>query len=55
MLEKMETIENLLRQLNAKIDNFVGYEELSERERTELRRIRKEVRSGEVVSLDEAF
>jgi hypothetical protein len=55
VMEKMEHIEKLLLQLNAKIDNFLGYEELTSDEMEELKKIRREVRSGEYVPLDKAF
>jgi len=55
MMEKMEHIEKLLLQLNAKIDNFLGYEDLSSDEQEELKRIRHEIKSGEYVPLDKAL
>ena len=53
VMEKMEHIERLLLQLNAKIDNFLGYEDLTSEE--ELKQIRREVKSGEYVPLDKAL
>jgi len=55
VMEKMEHIERLLLQLNAKIDNFLGYEDLTPREKEDLKKIRAEVKSGEYVSLDKAL
>jgi hypothetical protein len=55
VMEKMEHIEKLLLQLNAKIDNFLGYEELTSDEKEELKKIRREVRSGEYIPMDKAF
>ena len=54
-MEKMNTIEQLLIQLNAKIENFLGNEILSEDEKKELDQIRKEIKSGEYVPIDQAF
>ncbi len=54
-LEKINHIENLLLELNAKVDNFLCSEELSEEERKEVDALRKEVASGEYVSFDEVF
>ena len=55
VMEKMEHIERLLLQLNAKIDNFLGYEDLTSDEQEELKKIRREVKNGEYVSLDRAL
>lgn len=55
VVERLERIERLLIQLNAKIDNFLGYESLSEEEREELRRMREEVKRGEFVRFEELF
>lgn len=53
--EKMNTIEQLLLQLSAKIENFLGYEILSEEEQKELDQVRKEIKSREYVPMDQAF
>jgi len=42
VVERLERIERLLITLNAKIDNFLGYEEITEKEREELRKMREE-------------
>lgn len=55
VVERLERIERLLIQLNAKIDNFLGYESLGEEEREELRRMREEVKRGEFVRFEELF
>jgi hypothetical protein len=55
LMEKMNTIEQLLLQLNTKIDNFLGYEILSEEEQKELDQVREEIKSGESVPMDQAF
>lgn len=55
LMEKMNTIEQLLLQLNAKIDNFLGYEILSEEEQKEHDQVREEIKSGESVPMDQAF
>jgi hypothetical protein len=46
VMEKLEHIEKLILQLNARIDNFLGYEDLTPDERDELKKIRREVKSG---------
>jgi len=55
VLKRINDIEKILIEINAKIDNFIGYEELTEKERRELRKIREEVKRGEYVSFDEVF
>lgn len=55
LLEKMNRIEMLLLEIHSKIDNFLGFEELSEEERKEIELIEKEVESGEYFTFDEVF
>jgi len=55
VVERLERIERLLVTLNAKIDNFLGYEDLREKEREELKKMREEVRRGEFVRFEELF
>jgi len=52
VMEKLEHIEKLILQLNARIDNFLGYENLTPDEKVELKKIRGEVRAGEYSLLD---
>ncbi len=53
--KKLDTIETLLREINAKIDNFLGFETLSKEEKEEINRIRSEVASGEFDSIETVF
>ncbi len=55
VLKKMERIEELLLELNAKIDNFLGFEEISSEEREEIEALRKEVKDGKYVPFDKVF
>ena len=55
VVERLERIERLLVALNAKIDNFLGYEDLREKEREELKKMREEVRRGEFARFEELF
>ncbi len=55
VVERLERIERLLIALNAKIDNFLGHEELTEKELEELRKMREEVKRGEFVRFEELF
>ncbi|KCZ71857.1 hypothetical protein ANME2D_01912 [Candidatus Methanoperedens nitroreducens] len=53
ILTHLIKIENQLTMLNSKIDNFLGFEELSEEELEELDRIEEEMEKGNKISLDE--
>jgi len=55
VIERLERIEKLLIALNSKVDNFLGYESLTKREREELRQMREEVRKGDFVKFEELF
>ena len=55
IVEKIERIEELLLEINGKIDNFMGFEDLSEIEKEEVRTLREEVRSREYLTFDEVF
>ena len=50
LLEKINNIE-----LNTKIDNLLGYEDLTEEEKKELEKTREEIKKGECVSFEELF
>ncbi len=53
LFKKVLRIEKLLEQLNLKIDNFMGIEVLDEEEQKELLSIRKEIKNGEYVDLED--
>ena len=55
LLEKVNNIERMIMELNTKIDNFLGYEDLTEEEKREIEKIREEVKKGEYVKFDEVF
>ncbi len=55
VIERLERIEKLLIALNSKVDNVLGYESLTKREREELRQMREEVRRGNFVKFEELF
>ena len=55
LLEKIGHTEMLLLEINSKIDNFLGFEKLSEEERKEIELIEREVESGEYLTFDEVF
>ena len=55
LLEKINKIERMITELNAKIDNFLGYEDLTEEEKRESKKIREEIKKGEYVKFDEVF
>jgi len=49
ILKKISNIERMLIEINSKIDNFPGMEELTEGEWEEVGEIRKEIKKGEYV------
>jgi hypothetical protein len=53
--EKMNHSEMLLMEIHSKIDNFLGFEELSEEERKKIELIEEEVEFGEYIPFDEVF
>ena len=55
LFDKISHIESMLLEINAKIDNFLGFEELTEEERGEVEVLRKQVGSGEHVGFDDVF
>jgi hypothetical protein len=55
IMEKLNTIESLLNQLNAKIDNFLGIEALFPDEKKEVDSIRAEVEVGEFDTFKDVF
>jgi hypothetical protein len=55
VMEKLEHIEKLILQLNARIDNFLEYEVLTSDEKVDLKKIRREVKSGEYVPADKVL
>ncbi len=55
MLQKLIHIENLLVEINHKIDNFTGFEELDDDERQEVSQIKKEIEDGQYDSFDDVF
>jgi len=55
LLEKMYKIEQLLLEINAKIDNFLGFEDLTEKEQEELAQLKDEIKQGEGIPFHEVF
>lgn len=55
LLKKINNIERLLQEVNAKMDNFLGFEELSEEEKQELIIIQKEMAQGNSYKFDDVF
>ena len=55
LLEKMNDIEQLLLEINAKIDNFLGFEELTLEEQEEIIQLRGTVKKGEFVTFNGVF
>ena len=55
MMDKIDHIESLLMEINSKLDNFIGFEDLEPEEEKEVEEIRKGIESEEFVSSDEVF
>lgn len=55
LLKKIINIEKLLQEVNAKIDNFLGFEELSNKEIQDLDEISQEMKEGNRSKFDEVF
>ena len=55
MMDKITHIESLLMEINSKLDNFIGFEDLEHGEEKEVEAIQQEIASGEFVSSDEIF
>jgi anti-sigma28 factor (negative regulator of flagellin synthesis) len=53
MMEKITNIEKMVMEINSKIDNFLGVENLSEGEKEKVREIREEIKKGNYVRYDE--
>lgn len=52
LLQKIENLETLIIQLNDKIDNYLGMEDISREEREEIQKLKDEIDAGEYVTLD---
>ncbi|MFQ5820958.1 MAG: hypothetical protein ACE5I5_13280 [Candidatus Heimdallarchaeota archaeon] len=55
LLEKMSKIEQLLLEINAKIDNFLGFEDLTEEEQEEIAQMREEIKKGDFILFQGVF
>ncbi len=55
LIKKLDSIESLLVIINGKIDNFLGFEEISGKEKEELEKLRKKINSGEYSSFNDVF
>ncbi len=51
-MEKLTNIEKMLVEINSKIDNFLGVEDLSEEEMEGVREIREEIKKGNCAEYD---
>ena len=52
LLKKIKHIEQLIIELNTKIDNFLDYEDLTEEEKEEVEKIRDEIKKREYVKFE---
>ncbi len=52
---RISNVERLLEEINAKIENFMGYEELTEEEEREVEEILSEIKEGKYTRFEELF
>ena len=52
---RINNVERLLEEINAKIENFMGYEELTEEEEKEVEEILNEIKEGKYARFEELF
>ena len=55
LTDKIDRIEALLIEVNAKISNFLGFEELDEAEQAEVKTLRKSIDKDGHVSFERVF
>jgi len=55
ILKKIGDMEKILIEINSKIDNFLGLEELMPSEKKELDEIKKEIKDGKYKEFEEVF
>ena len=53
--DRLHTIEEFLRRIESKMDNFLGFEMLKKEEREELLKIKEEMKSGNYHEYDDVF
>ena len=53
--DRLHTIEEFLRRIESKMDNFLGFEMLEKEEREELLKIKEEMKSGNYHEYDDVF
>ena len=52
---RLSNIEHFLQRIESKMDNFMGFEDITESERKELLKIKEEMKKGDSYSYDEVF
>ncbi|HNV94785.1 MAG TPA: hypothetical protein PKH48_07135 [Methanofastidiosum sp.] len=52
---KLDHIEGMLKELNSKIDNFLGFEEITDEEKEEFRKLREEIKNGHYETYENTF
>jgi hypothetical protein len=54
-MEKLDHIQEMLKEINSKIDNFLGFEEISDDEKEEFKRLREEIKKGRYETYENTF
>jgi len=52
---KLDHIEGMLKELNSKIDNFLGFEEITDEEKEEFRKLREKIKNGHYETYENTF
>jgi hypothetical protein len=54
-MEKLDHIEEMLKEINSKIDNFLGFEEITDAEKEEFKKLREEIKNGHYETYENTF
>jgi len=55
LMEKLGHIEEMLKEINSKIDNFLGFEEITDDEKEEFKKLREEIKNGHYETYENSF
>lgn len=55
LMEKLDHIQEMLKEINSKIDNFLGFEEISAAEKEEFKKLREEIKKGQYDTYESIF
>ncbi|MCC7573795.1 MAG: hypothetical protein KO464_10545 [Candidatus Methanofastidiosum sp.] len=55
LMERLDHIEEMLKEINSKIDNFLGFEEITDDEKEEFKKLREEIKNGQYEIYENTF